>query len=156
MFYGNYKYSIDSKGRVSIPAKLRREVNPDANDTFVMTIGTETCIEIYPKDEWDILAKKIKQLNSFNRKAARIKRLMFGNINIDKLDTQSRLLLPKNLIEYAGIEKEVLIIGNDEKIEIWNQKKYDEYLNKENELFYPDALEDVMGNDEIINKDEKE
>jgi len=145
MFIGSFKYSIDSKGRISIPAKLRKFVDPKSNDAFVMTRGTTQCIDIYPMNFWEELVQdKLNQLNSFEPQEAMFLRMFLQQAAEDKLDSQSRLLIPKNLIEYAEISKEVLILGAIKKIEIWNPKNYEGYL-KTSELSYEEIAKQVMG-----------
>ena len=145
MFIGSFKYSIDSKGRVSIPAKLRKFVSPDANDSFVMTRGTVKCIDVYPMDMWkELVEAKLDKLNTFDPKEALFLRMLLTEAGEDKLDSQSRLLIPKNLIEYAEIDREVLIIGAIKKIEIWNPKNYEAYL-RTSELSYEEIAKQVMG-----------
>ncbi len=144
MFLGSFKYSIDSKGRVSIPAKLRKFINPEANDAFVLTRGTEKCIDVYPMDQWkELVAHKLNQLNTFDPKEAMFLRMFLQEAAEDKLDSQSRLTIPKSLIEFAGIEKEVFILGAGKKIEIWNPETYDEYI-KENHMPYEEIAREVM------------
>lgn len=144
MFIGSFKYSVDTKGRISIPAKLRKYVSPEANDTFILTRGTAQCIDIYPMDRWkELAANKLSQLNSFNPKEAMFIRMFLQEAAEDKLDSQARLLIPKSLLEYAGITKEVFILGVIKKIEVWNPDIYDKYL-KENEQSYDEVSKDVM------------
>ncbi|MGE5401055.1 MAG: division/cell wall cluster transcriptional repressor MraZ [Ignavibacteriales bacterium] len=142
MFIGSFTYSIDAKGRVSIPAKLRKYVKPEANDTFIMTRGVEQCIVVYPLDQWkDLVENKLSNLNEFDRKEAMFLRSFLQRAAEDTLDSQSRLLVPQNLIEYAGIEKEVFILGAIKKIEIWNPVIYDNYLKAQPESFEQIAQE---------------
>ena len=144
MFIGSFKYSIDAKGRVSLPAKLRKYVSQEANDTFIMTRGTAKCIDVYPMDNWkELAANKLNQLNSFDPKEAMFIRMFLQEAAEDKLDAQSRLLIPKTLIEYAGIEKEIFILGAVKKIEFWNPEKYEAYL-KENVQSYEQIANEVM------------
>ena len=144
MFIGSFKYSVDSKGRVSIPAKLRKNLTPEANDTFVLTRGTAQCIDVYPMDNWkELAANKLNQLNSFDPKEAMFIRMFLQEAAEDKLDAQSRLLIPKTLLEYAGIEKEIFILGAVKKIEFWNPEKYEAYL-KENVQSYEQIANEVM------------
>jgi len=135
MFKGQFTYSIDSKGRISIPAKLRRYVSAEANDTFVMTRGTTTCIDIYPLDQWSLIEEKLNNLNQFKPDDIRFTRTILLFASEDSLDSQSRILIPQNLIEYAKIEKEVLIIGALKKIEVWNPKIFEEYLKQSDETY---------------------
>ncbi|MAT58396.1 MAG: division/cell wall cluster transcriptional repressor MraZ [Melioribacteraceae bacterium] len=144
MFIGNFTYSIDAKGRVSIPAKLRKYVKPDANDSFVITRGTVQCIDVYPLDIWrEYVAAKVSKLNPFDPQEAIFIRMFLQEASEDKLDVQSRLIIPKSLIEYAGIEKEVFILGAMQKIELWNPNIYQEYIKKSDKS-YEEIAKEVM------------
>ncbi len=144
MFIGSFKYSMDAKGRIAIPAKLRKSLSPEANETFIMTRGTAKCIDIYPLDMWnELTAERLNALSTFNSKEAMFLRLFLNQAAEDKLDSQSRLLIPKSLIEYAEIDKEVFILGAIKKIEIWNPKIYEEYI-KENEKLFEQIANEVM------------
>lgn len=135
MFRGQFTYSIDAKGRISIPAKLRKQISPEANDSFVMTRGVSTCIDIYPLNEWNQIEEKLLKLNQFQPDDVRFVRMFTQYAVEDSMDSQSRILIPQNLIEYAKIEKEVLILGVLKKIEVWNPKIYEDYLNQSPESF---------------------
>lgn len=144
MFIGSFKYSIDAKGRVSIPAKLRKYLSTEANDTFVMTRGTAKCIDLYPMDRWkELTSEKLDKLNTFNPQEAMFIRMFLQEAAEDKLDTQARLLIPKSLIDYAGIQKDVFILGAVKKIEIWNPDIYEVYI-KENLAQYAEIAKEVM------------
>ena len=130
MFLGNFTYSIDAKGRISIPARMRKFVSTESNDTFVLTRGSAKCINIYPMDYWkELLASKLDKLNTFDPKDAKFMRMFLQEAAEDRFDSQSRLMVPKQLIEFAEIEKEVLILGRNKYIEVWNPKAYEKYLN---------------------------
>lgn len=147
MFLGSFNYTIDAKGRVSIPARLRKFVSPDANDTFVFTRGSLKCINIYPMNYWkELLESKLDKLNSFDPDDTRFLRLFLPSAAEDQFDTQSRLLVPKRLIEFAEIEKDVIILGMNKYIEVWNPKLYEEYL-KEIEEPYEIIAKEVMKSD---------
>lgn len=135
MFRGQFTYSIDNKGRISIPAKLRKHISPEANDTFVMTRGLSSCIDLYPMDEWLKIEEKLLQLNSFSESEARFLRMISQYASEDKMDSQSRILIPQNLLDYAKIENEVLILGALRKIEVWNPKVFENYLNSSPETY---------------------
>ncbi len=135
MFRGQFSYSIDSKGRISIPAKLRKQVSPESNETFIITQGTATCIDIYPLDQWQLIEDKLLMLNPFDPEDAKFIRMISQYASEDKLDSQARILIPQILIDYAKIEKEVLILGALKKIEVWNPSIYKEYLKKSNETY---------------------
>lgn len=144
MFLGSFNYSVDAKGRISIPAKLRKFVSPEANDTFVLTRGSLQCINIYPMDYWrELVASKLDKLNSFDPKDTKFMRLFLQEAAEDQFDTQSRLMVPKKLIDYAQIDKDVVILGMNRYIEVWNPKLYEEYL-KEIEEPYEVIAKEVM------------
>ena len=98
MFKGQFTYSIDSKGRISIPAKLRRHVSAEANDTFVMTRGTSPCIDIYPLDQWILIEEKLRSLNQFKPDDVRFIRTILQHAAEDTLDSQSELMFRKILL----------------------------------------------------------
>lgn len=143
MFRGQFTYSVDAKGRVSIPAKLRKHVSPEANDTFVMTQGTGRCIDVYPLDHWLVFEKKLEELNPFDPRKAKFIRMILQHAAEDTLDSQSRILIPQKLLEYAKIEKEVIILGALKKIEIWNPKEFENYL-KDTPETYEEIAAQVM------------
>jgi MraZ protein len=138
MFRGQFKYNMDSKSRIAIPAKLRKHISSDANETFVMTRGLSDCIDLYPLDEWQKIEEVLLKLNSFQPDDVRFIRMISQYASDDVMDVQSRIIIPSTLISYARIEKEVLIIGALKKIEIWNPKVYEDYLNQS-----PQTYEDI-------------
>lgn len=144
MFLGSFNYTIDAKSRVSIPAKFKKYLNPEADETFVMTRGLIQCIDIYPLDYWksEVLSR-VNQLDDFNSEEAAFKRMLFEFASEDKLDSQSRLLIPKNLVEYAGIEREVFVLGQNKKIELWNPNNYEAQKNSNNKPYF-DLAQQVM------------
>ncbi len=143
MFKGQYTYSIDAKSRISIPARLRKHISPDANDTIVMTKGLSKCIDLYPLNEWQLIEERLLKLNQFQPDELRFIRMFVQYATEDKMDSQSRILIPQLLIDYAQVEKEVLIIGALRKIEVWNPKVYDEYLTQ-SPLTYEEIAAKVM------------
>ena len=126
-FKGSYSYSVDSKGRINIPAKLRKYVSPDANDTFIVTRGFEKCLFVFPADEWAKVEKDLRALSQYNPEHRAFIRTILELAFEDTLDSQARISLPQELRAYASIEGEVRIIGALEKIEIWSPAVYDEY-----------------------------
>ncbi|MCK9210799.1 MAG: division/cell wall cluster transcriptional repressor MraZ [Ignavibacteriaceae bacterium] len=135
VFKGQFLHSIDNKGRLSIPSRLRKNVSQDADNSFVMTLGIDKCIEIYPKDQWKLIEEKLLKLNFFDQREARFIRMMLQNAHEDTMDAQSRILIPQPLLDYAGIKNEVLILGVLKKIELWDTKIYNGYLSGSPETF---------------------
>ncbi len=134
-FKGSYEYSVDSKGRINIPAKLRRSVSPEANDTFVVTRGYEQCLFVYPLDEWNKLEGSIRDLSTTNPKHRFFMRTLLERATECQLDGQSRVIIPKELLQFAGIENDVLILGVLERIELWDPKIYHEYQRSQSESY---------------------
>jgi MraZ protein len=132
-FKGRYTYSVDSKGRVALPAKLRKNVLPASNDTFTITRGFERCLFLYPLDEWNRLEEAIRGLSFSDPQHRFFIRTLLEWATDGQLDNQARLSIPQNLLEHAGIakESEVLILGVLERIEIWNPEQYAQYKNSQ-------------------------
>jgi MraZ protein len=141
---GMYDYSVDSKGRISVPLKMRKNISPEAKDTFVATRGFEKCIAIYPLDEWEIIEKKLNDLNSFKGKDRFFQRSFLMWASNLEMDSQSRISLPKSLLDYADIKSEVKIVGVGERMEVWDPALFDNYLSAQEEDFEKIA-EQVMG-----------
>lgn len=134
-FKGSYNYSIDNKGRVNLPAKMRKYVSADANDTFIITRGFEKCLFVYPYDEWIKIEQNLRVLSTYNPEHRLFLRSLLDLVFECQLDSQARIVVPQELREYAGIESEVRIIGVLDKIEIWNPKIYQDYLSAQSETY---------------------
>ena len=134
-FKGSYSYSVDSKGRINIPAKLRKYVSPEANDTFVVTRGFEKCLFLYPLDEWSTLEGSVRELSPANSQHRFITRTLLQYATETQLDGQSRITIPKELLQFAGIEDQVLIVGVLERIEVWKPKEYDVYMKSQTDTY---------------------
>lgn len=134
-FKGSYVYAVDDKGRVNLPAKLRKYVSPEANETFVLTRGFEKCLFVYPVDEWNKLEANLRNLSSYDPEHRRFIRALLELASESQLDGQARLSIPQELREYASIQNEVRIIGTLDKIELWNPKIYDDYKNTQPEPY---------------------
>ncbi len=144
MFLGSFNYSIDTKGRISIPARMRKFVSSESNDTFVLTRGSSKCINIYPMDYWkELVTNKLDKLNTFDPQDAKFMRMFLREAAEDRFDSQSRLLVPKKLIDFAEIEKDVLILGMNKYIEVWNPQLYEEYLQSIEDS-YEEIAKEVM------------
>lgn len=121
MVYGTYEHNLDAKGRVFIPAKIKDYLG----DTFVMTKSMDPCIAVYSMDMWRKYVNKLSELPSM--KARGIQRFIFASAVEATPDTQGRVLIPQLLREYARLEKEIVIIGNNDHAEIWNAERYKQY-----------------------------
>ncbi|MBM7578405.1 division/cell wall cluster transcriptional repressor MraZ [Jeotgalibacillus terrae] len=131
MFMGEYQHSIDTKGRIIVPAKYREHVK----DLFVITRGLDQCLFGYPMDEWRRLEEKVRSLPVTKKDARAFARFFFSGAVECEIDKQGRINLPKNLIDYAKIEKECMIIGVSSRIEIWDKAVWTDYLSESEESF---------------------
>lgn len=131
MFIGEYQHSIDSKGRVIIPAKFRQTLG----DSFVMTRGIENCLLGYPMNEWRKLELKLKDLPMTKKDARAFARFFFSGAIEVELDKQGRIHIPSTLIQYANLEKECVVLGVSSKIEIWAKDAWDEYFEQSTQSF---------------------
>lgn len=145
MFTGSYLYKLDSKNRLSVPAKLRKNLPQEYKDSFMITQGMESCLELYPLNEWQLIMSRISQLNPFDPNERNFIR-RFTRYAIDvEMDSQSRIILPQTHIQLAGIEKEVFILGSVRKIELWNPIKYEEYISNTPDNYEQIAAKVMMG-----------
>jgi len=126
MFIGEYKYLIDDKKRLAVPAKFRTGLGNKA----VVTRGLDQSLFLYPKKEWQVLAERLSNLPFSQSDARGLARIMLaGAMEVD-IDKAGRILLPDYLKEYAELERETIVIGLYNRIEIWSKKLWDEYKNK--------------------------
>ncbi len=125
MFIGEYQHALDTKNRIVVPSKFREELG----EKFVLTKGLDGCLYVYSLAEWGILEEKLKKLPLTNKDARAFVRFFFSGANEVDCDKQGRALIPQNLLQYAGIEKDIVSIGVSTRIEIWSKDKWDEYNN---------------------------
>lgn len=120
MFMGEYNHTIDAKGRLIVPAKFREQLG----EVFVITNGNDGCLNIFSKEDWDSVLEKLKALPG-NRDKRDIIRKVVAQANEVELDKQGRILIPQTLRESAGLEKDVVLAGVIDKIEVWDKTKWD-------------------------------
>lgn len=123
MLVGEYLHTIDSKGRLILPAKFRDELG----DVFIATKGLDNCLFVYARKEWAILEEKLKRLPLAKPEARAFMRFFFAGAAELECDRQGRVLLPSNLREYAKLDKDVVVIGVSNRIEIWNGELWTTY-----------------------------
>jgi MraZ protein len=151
---GEFECKIDAKGRFMLPAGLKKQLPPEVQDRFVINRGFEKCLVLYPQNVWKTISDEVNQLNLYNKKNRDFVRYFYRGATDMILDSANRLLLPKQLIEYAGINKEVVLFAFSNRIEIWARGSYNTLLTDEPEDFSTLA-EEVMGkNDNRDNKNE--
>lgn len=122
MFMGEYSHTIDTKGRLIIPSKFREELG----ETFVVTKGMDGCLFVFSDEEWRAFEIKLKSLPLTNKNARQFARFFVAGATPCELDKQGRILLPATLREFAGLEKDVVLTGMLNRIEIWSKEKWNE------------------------------
>lgn len=140
MFLGEFQHSLDAKGRMIVPSKFREDLGED----FVIAKGFEKCMVIYPENEWADMSKKINELPSLDKDVRRLQRFFIGGAVVCEPDNQNRVMIPQNLREYAELDKEIVSIGLDNRIEIWSRENWTTYNEEEN--YIDDELSDRLAN----------
>jgi mraZ protein len=135
VFRGIHQISVDAKGRMSLPARLRDELVDEDDNHVVITIDPSSrCLLLYPLDEWEQIQEKLDRLPSFQPQARRLQRLLVGHATDLEIDKAGRVLLPAPLRDFAKLEKKVTLLGQGKKIEIWSLEEWesqrDEYLSE--------------------------
>ena len=145
-FIGSYECKLDSKGRIMIPVAIKKQLNPIISKGFVIKRAVfNNCLELYPIDEWNILMEKVNSLNRFNKKNNDFIRRFTAGVRAIKIDSSGRLLIPKNLINYVNIKKEVVISSTVNILEIWDRNNYEKAID-EATIDFGSLAEEVMGN----------
>jgi MraZ protein len=143
-FLGEFECKLDAKGRLSMPSGLRKQLAPEANEKFVVNRGFENCLALYPFNEWQKISAEVNQLNMYVKKNREFARYFYRGATELELDAAGRLLLPKRLCEYAGVDKEIILSAWSNKIEVWSKEKFEALMNDEPSDFSTLA-EEVMG-----------
>lgn len=123
LFLGEFQHTIDDKGRVIVPAKFREALGKN----FIVTRGLDNCLFVYPQEEWSLMEEKLKKLPFTKSDARAFVRFLFSGATECELDKQGRILLPVNLREYAQINKDCIVIGVSNRVEIWSKERWDMY-----------------------------
>jgi len=126
MFRGATKVTLDAKGRMAIPTRYRERLATRCDGHVVATVDRDFCLLIYPLPDWEEIERKLVRLPAFDRKARRLQRLMVGYATELELDGHGRILLPRELREFAGLDKHTLLIGQGNKFELWDEERWNE------------------------------
>ncbi len=141
MFMGEYNHTMDAKGRCIVPAKFRDSLG----DEFVVTKGLDGCLFVYPNEEWLRFEEKLKTLPLTNKNARQFARFFLAGAATCEVDKQGRILLPAVLREFAQLEKEVVLVGVANRVEIWSKAKWEESMNS-----YDEDMDEVAENMENL------
>lgn len=128
---GEFQHNIDAKGRMIVPAKFRSGLG----ETFIITRGLDKCLFIYPMDEWHELEKKLKKLPLTKKDARAFIRFFFSGAMECEVDKQGRINIPQPLRNYAQLEKECVVIGVSNRVEVWSSNEWEDYFNESEESF---------------------
>jgi MraZ protein len=142
MFMGEYHHSIDTKGRLIVPSKFREELG----DMFIITRGLDQCLFGYPVSEWGLIEEKLKGLPLTKKDARAFTRFFFSGATESELDKQGRINIPTPLLQYAKLEKECVILGVSNRIEIWSKQIWEDYFTQSEESF-AEIAENMIGFD---------
>ncbi len=143
MFQGHSVGNLDDKGRLIIPSRFRKHISAEANNLMYVTLGRDNCLWLYPSYEWNKLVKTLERLNAFTKDVIDMQRQLLYPAEECPIDSQHRILISQELLEKVGIKKEALLIGQLERIELWNKDAYEKYL-KSNGNKYEEVMEKVM------------
>ena len=151
---GTYECKSDAKGRVMLPSALKKQLAPILQDGFVIKRSVfNSCLELYPMKEWNTMATQVNQLNRFVKKNIDFIRTFMSGLKVVEADGNGRILVPKNLIVFAGIDKEIVLTASVNVIEIWDKKQYEEVIKASSKNF-GELAEHVMGNQPNIKGEE--
>ncbi len=142
MFMGEFRHALDEKKRLIIPAKYRDELGSH----FILTRGIDKCLFLYSKEEWNCLTAKLYTLSFTKRDARNFLRFFLSGATTVDFDKQGRIIIPTTLLEYADIQKDVVIIGVGERLEIWSKENWDTFYS-ENAADLSDIAERLLERD---------
>lgn len=147
-FLGEYECTLDAKGRFLLPAGFKRQMPSNGAEGFILNRGFEKCLSMYTTESWAPIFTEISKLSDFDPKVRQFKRYFLNGATPVEQDTAGRILVPKNLIEYAGLEKEIVLVSAIDKIEIWDRSKYKEFFETFSPQMFSDLAKEVMAGDQ--------
>ncbi len=147
-FLGEYEATLDAKGRFLLPAGYKKQLLEEPGAHFVINRGFEKCLTLFPLQNWEPIFSKISKLNDFDPKVREFRRYFLNGATQLELDSAGRLLLPKNLTEYASLEKDIVLVSAINKIEIWDKVKYAQFFESFTTQSFSDLANQVMNGGE--------
>jgi MraZ protein len=135
-FLGEFEATLDPKGRFLLPAGIKKQLPEGENTQFVINRGFEKCLTIYPMGSWNPIFDRISQLNDFDPKVREFRRYFLNGAISLELDSAGRILIPRNLMEHASLERDIVLVSAVNKMEIWDKNKYQEFFDS----FSPEAF----------------
>ncbi|WP_091408171.1 division/cell wall cluster transcriptional repressor MraZ [Aquimarina amphilecti] len=145
---GTYECKADAKGRLMMPAAFKKQLLPVLQGGFVLKRAVfQPCLELYPMEEWNLLMQKMNKLNRFKKKNNDFIRRFTAGVKVVEIDSTGRLLIPKDLVSFAGITKELVLSSAVNIIEIWDKTQYEKVID-DTAVDFADLAEEVMGLDD--------
>lgn len=143
-FIGEFDCKLDAKGRLVLPSGMKKQLDPAAQERFVLNRGFEGCLVLYPSNEWEKITGELSKLNLFVAKNRKFYRQFHNGATVVQLDGSGRLLLPKTLKAFAEVDKDAVLFAYANRIEIWAKNKYEQVMAQDEDEF-AQLAEDVMG-----------
>ena len=144
-FIGTYELKADAKGRIMLPVALKKQFAESLHDGFVLKRAVfNACLELYPLKQWEAMMEKVNKLNRFNKKNNDFIRRFTAGVRLLEIDTIGRLLIPKDLVQHAGINREIVISSAVNILEVWDKSRYEEAIS-EATVDFGALAEEVMG-----------
>jgi transcriptional regulator MraZ len=134
MFRGITQLALDGKGRLAIPARYRSALDERAQDRLVVTADPSRCLLIYPLSAWEPIQQRLMELSSFNERIRAFQRLRVGHADDVELDAAGRILVPQALRQFAALDKQVVLVGQGNRFELWNRERWDEQTQRATEF----------------------
>ena len=149
-FLGEFESTLDTKGRFLLPAGLKKQLPEGENTRFVINRGFEKCLTLYPRQSWEPLFAKLSTLNDFDPKVREFRRYFLNGATEVELDSAGRILLPPNLKEYAGLEKDIILASAVDKIEVWSTENYKKFFESYSPEDFSSIAQQVMTKDDDL------
>jgi MraZ protein len=149
-FLGEYEATLDAKGRFLLPAGFKKQLPESGAETFVVNRGFEPCLTLYTSKSWKPIFAGLSSLNEFDPKVREFRRYFLNGATQVEPDNAGRILLPKNLMEYAGLERDIVLVSAIDKIEIWDKIKYQQFFDTFSPAAFSDLAKEVMAGNQTI------
>jgi len=143
-FLGEFEATLDAKGRFLLPAGIKKQLPDKERDSFVINRGFEKCLSLYPLESWEPLFADISKLNDFDPRVREFRRYFLNGATAVEPDSAGRLLIPPNLKEHAGLQKDIVLVSAVNKIEIWDSNKYHQLFDSFSAEDFSRLAKDVM------------
>ena len=144
---GTYECKVDAKGRLMLPSALKKQLQTVLGNGLVLKRSLfQNCIEMHPMNEWEKMMERVNSINRFKKKNNDFIRKFMAGVKMVEVDANARILIPKELIHFAGIKKEIVLTSNVNMVEIWDKESYENALDQVDD--FAELAEEVMGDDD--------